>query len=299
MLPTEPNSSRTALVSAEELGVVLQDYMAVTNRLQQTHETLQREIVRLREELASKDRELEVRRRLAALGELAAGLAHEVRNPLGAIQLYSNLLRQHCGRLEPAVELIEKIEAGVQAIDGVVQDTLALAPRDGRGAPRPLRDIVEAAVDNCRPALAERGIELVVRLKRPDVPVCAESRGVQRVLINLLVNAAEASRSGCTVYVQADAPRQGRVAIRVLDEGSGLADEALDRLFDPFFTTKERGTGLGLTIAHRLMEAYGGGLSGRNRPEGGAEFTVVLPVADDARPKQQRAPRRARSSSAA
>src|SRR5215470_4240502 len=95
--------------TAEELGGVLRDYLEIAGRLQQTHESLQREVVRLRQELASKDRELERRQRLAALGEMAAGVAHEVRNPLGAIQLYSDLLRKECLSHEfaPAIDLLE------------------------------------------------------------------------------------------------------------------------------------------------------------------------------------------------
>ena len=102
----------------------------------------------------------------------------------------------------------------------------------------------------------------------------------------MLVNAAEASAPGDTITLAVCQPRNGEVKIHVIDQGCGLADEALDRLFDPFFTTKERGTGLGLTIAHRLVEAYGGGLTACNHPEGGAEFTVVLPVAAGVDPKQ-------------
>lgn len=266
---------------ADELGAVLRDYMAATERLQRTHETLQHEVIRLREELASKDRELELRRRLAALGELAAGVAHEVRNPLGAIQLYSNLLRTECRRLEPALELIEKIDVGVRAIDGVVQDTLALAPRAGRLAAHHLRAIVAGAQDVCRQALDGRAVRLRVRFGDPQVRVRVEPDGLQRVLVNLIVNAAEASPPGRTVTVRVGPPRAGQVMLAVTDEGAGLADEVQDRLFDPFFTTKEHGTGLGLTIAHRLVEAYGGRLMARNRAAGGAEFTVALPVAGD------------------
>jgi len=282
-LETPPAS---VLPSADDLGAVLRDYMEVTDRLQRTHEALQREIVRLRQELASKDRELEVRRRLSALGELAAGLAHEVRNPLGAIQLYSSLLRKECRRLAPALKLIDKIEVGIQAIDGVVQDTLALVPRSRACSARPLSEIVAAAADNCRQKLADHGVSLLVRMADPEVCVRAEFDGLQRVLINLLVNAAEASPPGATVSVEVDAPRDGQVALRVVDRGCGLPEGALDRLFDPFFTTKPNGTGLGLTVAHRLVEAYGGALTARNRPEGGAEFTVVLPAGSAAEKEQ-------------
>ena len=282
------------IAGADELGEVLQQYMEVTGRLQRTHETLQREVVRLHDELASKNRELEVRRRLAALGELAAGVAHEVRNPLGAIQLYSGLLRNECQCLEPALKLIEKIEVGIRAIDGVVQDTLALARRPGELAPRCLRTIIDGARDVCRQTLQTHRVRLKVDLADPAVCVFVEADGLQRVLVNLIVNAAEASPPRGTIRVLVG-PTEGRaddrpltqsvkgppeVVLRVLDQGSGLSEEVLERLFDPFFTTKRHGTGLGLTIAHRLVEAYGGRLTAGNRAEGGAEMTVVLPAAE-------------------
>lgn len=265
--------------AVDDLSAILREYTEVTQRLQRTHETLQREVVSLRDELASKNRELEVRRRLAALGELAAGVAHEVRNPLGAIQLYSNLLRNECRRLDPALRLIDKIELGIRAIDAVVRDTLALAPRPGRLAPRPLREILGGAVEACQAALAARHVRLEVDWPAPELAVLAEGDGLQRVLVNLIVNAAEASPPQRTVRVTAGPGDDDEVVLRVADEGPGLSEEVLERLFDPFFTTKPDGTGLGLTIAHRLVTALGGRLSAANRPVGGAEFTVVLPRA--------------------
>jgi len=104
------------------------------------------------------------------------------------------------------------------------------------------------------------------------------------VLVNLVINAAEASPPGGRVWVHVDQPDDGEVALRVLDEGPGLSDAVGERLFDPFFTTKPHGTGLGLTIAHRLVEALGGRLTARNRPEGGAALTLVLPVTSGAAP---------------
>jgi len=278
---------------------VLADYAEVTRRLEKTHEALQREVVRLRDELARKDRELERRRRLAALGELAAGLAHEVRNPLGAIQLYSSLLRRECARLTPALELIEKIEMGIRAIDAVVRDTLALVPRRGSDATsgesawktgRPLSMIVAAAADTCRQKFEQHEVTLEVQLSDPRAQVQAEPEAVQRVLVNLMVNAAEASPPGRTVRLIAGPVEAGEVILRVVDQGCGLSDEVLERLFDPFFTTKEGGTGLGLSIAHRLVEAYGGRLTARNHPEGGAEFVVALPAAEEAADRSVPAP---------
>ena len=264
--------------SAEELRNVLTDYMEVTQRLQRTHEILQQEVLRLRSELAHKDRELERRRRLAALGELAAGVAHEVRNPLGAIQLNSGLLRRHCGEIAPAIKLIDKIDAGIRAIDCVVRDTLSLAPRGGALSPRLLRSLLEEAREVCRPTLLERDVELVAHYADPNLEVPADGAALPRVFVNLIANAAQASPPETQIELQVGPAENEQVVIRVLDEGSGLPTEVIEKIFDPFFTTKETGTGLGLTIAHRLVEAHGGTLQAHNRPERGAEFIVTLPT---------------------
>lgn len=267
--------------SPEQLAEMMQAWMQVTQRVQRTHETLEAEVKRLRRELASKDRELERRRRLACLGELAAGVAHEVRNPLGAIRLYSSLLRNTCQKQDAALQLIEKIEAGIRAIDGVVQDTLSLAPRSSAQADCDLREVIQGASDLSQRSMQSRGVTLHVRGDAGAARVRGETAALQRVLLNLLINAAEASPPGSAVELDVSQPDGSRVHIRVLDRGEGLADEVLEKLFDPFFTTKKTGTGLGLTIAHRLIEAHGGSLTARNREGGGAVFDIALPIIED------------------
>ncbi len=294
------SENSTAAPTVESLSDVLRQYMDVTGRLQRTHETLQHEIVRLRDELASKDRELELRRRLAALGEMAAGVAHEVRNPLGAIQLYNGLLRSRCTAhdLGGALELVEKIEAGIQAIEAVVQDTLALAPTGRQPQVCDLRKTIELVRDATLKTLTVCQVKLETRLDDERVAVLADETGLQRVLTNLVVNAAEASLPGRVVRLHVRATADDNVELRVIDEGSGLADEALHRIFDPFFTTKQQGTGLGLTIAHRLIEAFGGQLTAANRPGAGAEFVITLPRAAEHQATKQPTPEGRRFSAA-
>lgn len=267
------------LAAGDDLSAVLRDYVNAAHRLEQTHTSLRSEVERLRAELASKDRELERRRRLAAIGELAAGVAHEVRNPLGAISLYSGLLRHACSEQRAAVELIEKIERGVTAIDRVVRDTLALAPSRGHFQRVYIPDLIDRCADVCRPVLNRANVTLQKRVADASLCVPADEDGLQRVLVNLVTNAADASPPGGTVEVSARPLDEFWVVLTVADQGDGIPEAALEKLFDPFFTTKAHGTGLGLSIAFRLVEAHGGRLRAANRPEGGAEFTVTLPTA--------------------
>jgi len=212
------------------------------------------------------------------LGELAAGVAHEIRNPLGAMRLYNGLLRERLDDPKAALGIVEKIDAGIHAVDCVVRDALALAPRGGRLEPRSLREIVEGACDTCRAVIEGSGVEIVKRYDDFDVQTPTDGTALSRVFVNLIANAAQASPAGATVSVLAGCERDGYVRTIVRDEGVGLPENMIEKIFEPFFTTKQHGTGLGLTIAHRLVEAHGGSLLARNRPEGGAEFTVTLPT---------------------
>ena len=221
-MASENQEYSTPTLNAEELQSVLRDYLEVTVRLQRTHETLQQEVVRLREEVETKDRELERRRRLASLGELAAGVAHEVRNPLGAIRLYNGLLRQQNDDPQAVIELVDKIDAGIQAIECVVRDTLALAPRGGPLERRPLHEILENACETCRATIEERRVVLKREIADSGVQVPADGAALPRVFINLIANAAQASPPGATVRVTSGVEHDGQVEVLVQDQGTGL-----------------------------------------------------------------------------
>lgn len=264
-----------------ELGAIITAYNEVTEKLKESHVRLQSEVHRLRLELAAKNRELARRERLAALGEMAAGLAHEIRNPLGGIQLFAGLLvRDLAGEPKPRA-LAEKIQKGVHALDTIVTDILAFAGQnEPRFQPVRLARLLDETMDMAAGAFAEIGAS--VMWDRPfdgsdNAVIEADPCQLQQAVLNLLKNAAEAAGRGGIVEVAAVVDGGDQIGLTVSDNGPGIPPEHLERIFNPFFTTKDRGTGLGLAIVHRIVEAHGGSIRASNRPSGGAVFTLSLP----------------------
>jgi signal transduction histidine kinase len=246
-----------------ELSRLMETFQRATENLSQSY----RRIGELQEEIAEKDRRLARKTRLETLGRMAATLAHEIRNPLGGIQLFASMLRRDLQADADKVRVLDRILGAVAGLDSLVEDMLEygrdLEPRKVR---RPLAPVVEAALDLARAALEGRRVELDVE---GEADVDAEMMG--RAFLNLALNAAQAMGPGGTLSVRG---RGGEVAFA--DTGPGIPAEVLGRLFTPFTTTKTKGTGLGLAIARRIVEAHGGAIEARNREEGGAVFTVRL-----------------------
>ena len=279
----------------QDLGVLIRAYSEVTDRLKHSHELLGLEVRRLREQLDEKNKELARRERLAALGEMAAGVAHEIRNPLGGIELYASLLDRDLRDMPEQQSLARRICEGVRTADRVVHDILAFA---GEGEPlfRPtsLDEILDRVIGETARRREEGDVALEVDEQLRKLALCCDSEQIVRVLVNLVLNAADAIRSkpndvGGRVWLrrgpaagerrvrEGDGPADALVAIVVEDDGPGIAEALLQRVFNPFFTTKDTGTGLGLAIVHRTVESHGGRITAANRPQGGARFILWLP----------------------
>lgn len=277
-------------LAPQDLAEVLQAYSAVAERLQESHETLSAEVDRLQRELATKNAQLERGKRLAALGEMAAGIAHEIRNPLAAIQLYIEMIREDVAaeqaevptpRLAGALDHGEKIADAVRGLSAIVNDVLSFS-RTIAPVPRRLdaAAVLERAVDAQRPVLDAAGVRILISAGDGvgSASVFADPDLLHRSLLNLVRNAAEA------LAEPADAPRPPVLtlsaaggAVTVADNGPGIDAETVERIFNPFFTTRGSGTGLGLAIVHRIVDAHGGSIAVRNADAGGAVFTLQFP----------------------
>src|SRR5438270_8452178 len=152
----------------EELGRIILAYSEVTEKLQQSHEQLTGTVAALQAELSEKNKLLERKERLAALGEMAAGMAHEIRNPLGGIQLYASLLAKDVAAMPPSAELVGKIAGGVRRLESLVSQVLQFA-REIRLTPAEadVAFVVDTALELAQPKIQERGIDIMVRGERP------------------------------------------------------------------------------------------------------------------------------------
>ncbi|MBL8623329.1 MAG: hypothetical protein JNK64_18600 [Myxococcales bacterium] len=233
------------------------------------------------------------RDRLAALGEMSAGLAHEIRNPLGAIKGAAQLLvgpdRKPLPLGPESAEFIDIILEEVDRLNNVVSRFLDYARADrgegGRPQPIDLNHVVKKVVTLISSAPEAKAVDVRVRYDEQLPKVVADPEALVQVFLNLGLNAVQAMPDGGTLEILTTRRRRSRLGygqfaeVRLRDTGHGIAADKLPKLFIPFYTTKARGTGLGLAIAQRIVSQSGGTIEVRSTPGAGSTFSVFLPVA--------------------
>lgn len=272
----------------QDLASIIAAYNEVTEQLRLSHEQLEYQVRRLRDELADKNRQLARKERLAALGEMAAGLAHEIRNPLGGIQLFASLLEKDLGHLPEQRALSQKISSGVGALNQLVSDILNFAGEIRLQLSHTDLSVLVAECVGLLGELIQRfGSQVVIEIPSGACAYADTSR-LRSAILNLLRNALEAAREGGRVKVSlCDGRERGTICLRIADSGPGIPPEQMDKIFNPFFTTKASGTGLGLSTVHRIIDAHGGHIRVTNSPDGGACFSVELPSVPPSRAREE------------
>jgi signal transduction histidine kinase len=249
--------------------------------------TLYQELERAYDGSSKLNAEIQRSARLNVLGEVVAGITHEIRNALQSSVLALEMIRPEITAAVPSVlRELDRIEHGCETALRIVRNVLHTARHasEEKGLVS-LAEVARRTVDLRGYELRREGIAIQLDFPREFPLVIGNPFRLQQVLLNLVTNAQEAVRAGGSTRTIAlvGSAGEGLVIVEVHDTGPGIAESALPRLFEPFFTTKPDGTGLGLAISADIVRECGGDLSARNRPEGGAIFRVSLPLAPAAR----------------
>jgi two-component system, NtrC family, sensor histidine kinase HydH len=237
------------------------------------------EIERVVGRLQQREREVLRAEQLAAVGQVAAGVAHELRNPLTSVKMLVQTGLEGPAPAGLPPDDLAVIEHEVRRMEACIQTFLDFArPPHAERRRADLLAVVRRALALVEGRARRQKVKLAADLPPSPVELEIDANQIQQVLVNLLLNALDALPQGGTVRLEVRAAPGGGAEVRVRDDGPGVAAEVQKRLFEPFVSTKETGLGLGLSICRRLVEGHGGAIRGGNAPEGGALFAFTLPA---------------------
>jgi signal transduction histidine kinase len=261
-------------------AVVLED----PGDLQALHQRMQgvlEEIENVVERLQQREHEVLRAEQLAAVGQVAAGVAHELRNPLTSVKMLVQTGME--GDKPPGLPLddLAIIEREIRRMESCIQTFLDFArPPSSERSVTDVNAVIRRALTLLEGRIRRQKVEVALDLPAQPVDLLIDAEQIHQVIVNLLINALDVLPHGGVIKIEVSSPteEQHSAIVRMQDTGPGLAPAVSDRLFEPFVTTKETGLGLGLSICKRLIEAHSGTIHAANGPEGGAVFTFTLPA---------------------
>jgi two-component system, NtrC family, sensor histidine kinase HydH len=233
------------------------------------------ERLRLKERLAHAER-------LSSLGEMAASISHEIRNPLGIIRSSAELLKKKVARVDPQNTFPDIIIEEANRLNRIITDFINYArPRNPKIAPCRVEEVIDKNITFLEAQNKERGYVIKKSYQNSLPEIMADSAMLYQSFLNILINAMQSMPDGGRILVEVSSSDH-RVTVHFDDEGQGIPSENLAKIWDPFFTTKEQGTGLGLGIVKNIVESHGGSIQIVNRPVRGARVTIELPIKNQA-----------------
>ncbi len=273
------------------LQEAFKQFNLTSSELEQSYRVLKEELYQLKKQLKESQREKEHLReeaernhRLAAVGEMAARMAHELRNPLGSIELFASLLQKEITQISSDPEKVEwtkHLIAAVRTMDYTITNLLFFTCK-----PTPefrttdLKKVLTETLTFATHLLQQSRIDVRLKTDRLMKPVCCDEDLLRQVLLNLIINAVDAMPKGGCLEIDAfteDGERKEAV-LSISDTGTGILEEHLTRIFDPFYTTKKKGSGLGLAISQNAIAAHKGFIRVEKKPELGTRFIIHLPL---------------------
>jgi two-component system NtrC family sensor kinase len=274
-------SHRVGQISEDEIGELGQTFNFMASSLKERDEKLKEHA----------ERRIMESERLATIGQLAAGVAHEINNPLGGILVYSHLLLEDTAEDDPKRANLEKIAGEATRCKDIIKGLLDFAHQtEPKIEPADLNRLVESALGLLEDQALFQNINVGRRLA-PSLPeIMADGNQLVQVFINIMLNAAEAMEGRGDLLLATRLGGDGRyVEVEITDTGPGIPEDVVEKLFEPFYTTKEvgSGTGLGLSISYGVIERHGGTIQVRSQVGEGATFIIRLPIEEPAmRPEE-------------
>jgi signal transduction histidine kinase len=286
ILPTIPEAT-----SGNEIGNLSRSLNIMLQRLNQNKQELKEHISSLEkanEELKHAQNEIIRSEKLASVGRLAAGLAHEIGNPLGIILGYLDLIRKADINEEDKKDFLSRIEAEITRINRIIRQLLDFSrPSTGCNEDRSIHDIITDMVNMLRPYPLMEDIKIILDLKAERDMAFSDPSQLQQVFLNIIINAADVLND--SLHTNMDSSKKiiittenidDYIKIRFIDNGPGIDGDKIERIFDPFYTTKDpgKGTGLGLYVSYMIIEALGGKIRAESAKGEGMSIVIDLPI---------------------
>lgn len=266
-------------LQAEFLSDAFMTFRQASIKLEQQYAQLEQRVEDLTSELNEKNKAMERNRRLAAMGEMAAKIAHEIRNPLASMNIFARLLERELSGDDDKKNLAAHITNGIKTLDNLLSNMLLFAASP-QVVKRPV-DVRQVIEDSIQMTKGHNTETIGIATEYDGIAAIMGDEGLLRqVFVNLLLNSFDAMKQGGSLSIKTRIVHDADECLEIIvkDTGPGIPQEFMDRVFDPFFSTKERGTGLGLAIVSSVITAHGGSIDAVRPGGAGAEFRIVLPV---------------------
>jgi signal transduction histidine kinase len=266
------------LVMFQVVGLVVATLAEAEKRQRRRLERTSKELAHAYQQLQESFEIIRRSDRLSALGQLSAGLAHEIKNPLASMKGSLEILASDFPPGHDKREFLEILEKELERLNGVLSEFLQFA-RTPRPDKRPcnLREIIDSIRVLCSKEAARQGVDIEVSYQEDLPELELDQAQIQQALLNIVLNGTQSMPGGGRLAIRAESTAEA-VQIWIRDEGPGIPEENRSRIFDPFFTTKDRGTGLGMSIAHKLIQGHGGDVRVVEEERQGSTFLMVLPL---------------------
>lgn len=253
----------------DEIGSLAESFNSMVKKLREANQKIETLF----------NRQMEKAEHLASIGELAAGLAHEIKNPIAGMKGALEIISQKTDESDPTKEIFTEILLQIDKIDHIIQDLLSYAkPKElSKKSINPNECILDA-IRLAKPQIKDKDIQIDFKSVEGDVLACWDKDKIQEVILNMLLNSISAINKKGNISIKLHKKDRNNFEIIVKDNGSGIKKEILPQIFNPFFTTKTRGTGLGLSICRKIIDAHDGTIQVQSEEKNGTSFYIELPA---------------------